>query len=157
MFFISVFIHTIRVLIHNIYIFIKYITFHFLKAKLDINDQISSDKKQLIFKGNWLARCIAAIRNDILIKTFRPNKRLEAQKRDPCGFFYHCENTAATDRAERKESNDASVNRSSERCRGMSRGPARFVRSPRWMKRLAVRWREVLSGLTAARFGRGQN
>lgn len=70
-----------------------------MKAKLD---QISSDKKQLIFKGNrlgrWSKNAFAAIRNDILIKTFRSIKTLEAEKRDPWGFFYfHCENTAATD------------------------------------------------------------
>lgn len=77
-----------RVLIHNIYIFIKYITFHFLKAKLDINNQISSDNKQLSFKG-WVGgqKCIAAIRNDILIKTFLSIKSLEAHKRDPFGAF----------------------------------------------------------------------
>ena len=63
---------------HTLYFFfIKYtITSQFVKAKLDINNQISSDKKQLIFKSQPRQiecisgqRCDADLRNHILIKT----------------------------------------------------------------------------------------
>lgn len=80
-----------------IYIFIKYITFHFLKAKLDINDQISSDKKQLIFKGNRLglrSKLHCSYKKWHSNKDFPVYQKARGSKMWPCGFFLplwkHC-------------------------------------------------------------------
>ena len=50
-----------------IFFSIKYITFQFLKAKLDINNQVSSDKKQLIFKCQPRQSTVSAVKNALQI------------------------------------------------------------------------------------------
>lgn len=53
---------------------IKYINFQFLKAKLDINYQVSYNKKQLIFKCEPRQSAVSAVKNALQMYKQHSNK-----------------------------------------------------------------------------------